>query len=48
MVAVSVIMAAMAIVREEFPEKMDEVTSWGDLWEEPNCEAVLDPVSDAE
>ena len=48
MVAVSVIMAAMAIVREEFSKRIDEVTSWGDPWEEPGCEAVLDLASDAE
>ena len=48
MVAVSVIMAAIAIVREEFSEKIDEVTSRGDPWEEPACEGVLDPASDAE
>ena len=48
MVVVSVIMAAIAIVREEFSEKIDEVTSRGDPWEEPACEGVLDPASDAE
>ena len=48
MVAVSVIMAAMAIIREDFSEKMDEVTSRGDPWEEPSCEVVPNPVSDAE
>ena len=54
MVAVSVIMAAMDIVREEFSEKIDEVTSrnevtsQGDPWEKPNCEAILDLTFDAE
>ena len=47
MVAVSVIMAAIAIVQEEFSEKIDEVTSRGDPWEEPAYEGVLDPASDA-
>ena len=40
-------MAAIAIVREEFSEKIDEVTSRGDPWEEPAYEGVLDPASDA-
>ena len=48
MVAVFVIMAARAIVQEEFFEKIDEVTSRGDPWEEPDCEAILDLASDAE
>ena len=41
-------MAAIAIVREEFFEKIDEVISQGDPWEEPACEGVLDLASDAE
>ena len=41
-------MAAIAIVREEFVEKIDEMISRGDPWEEPAYEGVLDPASDAE
>ena len=48
MVAISVIMAAIAIVREEFSEKIDEVTYQGDPWEELDFEAILDPASNAE
>ena len=48
MVAIFIIMAAIAIVREEFSEKMDEVTSWGDPWEEPDCEVILDLAFDVE
>ena len=48
MVAVFVIMATIAIVREEFSEKIDELTSRGDHWEEPACKGVLDPASNAE
>ena len=40
-------MATIAIVREEFSEKIDEVTSRGDPWEELAYKGVLDPVSDA-
>ena len=40
-------MVDIAIVRDEFFEKK-ELTSWGDLGEEPNNEVVLDLVSDAE
>ena len=41
-------MAAIAIVREEFSEKIDEETSRGGPWEEPACEGVLNPASDAD
>ena len=47
MMAVSVIMAAMDIVWEEFSKKIDEVISRGDPWEEPDREAVLDPAFNA-
>ena len=47
MVAVSVIMATIAIVQEKFSEKIDEVTCRGDPWEEPAYEGVLDLASDA-
>ena len=39
---------AIAIVRKEFSEKIDEVTSRGDPLEEPTYKGVLDPASDAE
>ena len=35
-------MVAIAIVRKKISEKIDEVTSRGDPWEELACEGVLD------
>jgi hypothetical protein len=46
--AVSVIIAGMAIVRDEFSEKADVVALRGDPGEEPDCESVLDSTSGAE
>ena len=40
--AVSVIIAGMAIVRDESLEKADVVALRGDPGEEPDCESVLD------
>ena len=46
--AVSVIIAGMAIVRDESLEKADVVALRGDLGEEPDYESVLDSASGAE
>ena len=40
-------MADMNIVRDELPEKIEEVTSWEDPGEEPRHEVVLDLVFNA-
>ena len=40
-------MADMNIVWDELPEKIEEVTSWEDLGEEPRHEVVLDLVFNA-
>ena len=45
---VSVIIAGMAIVRDESLEKADVVALRGDPREEPDCESVLDSASGAE
>ncbi len=47
-IAVSVIIAGMAIMRDESLEKADEVALRGDPGEEPDCELVLDLASGAE
>ena len=46
--AVSVIIAGMAITRDESSEKADEIALRGDLGVEPDCESVLDSASGAE
>jgi hypothetical protein len=47
-IVVSVIIAGMAIMRDESSEKADEVALRGDPGEEPDYESVLNPTSGAE
>ena len=47
-ITVLVIIAGMAIMRDESLEKADKVALRGDLGEEPGCESMLDPASSAE